>query len=214
MSRMGWTQRPHSLHALQAAAAIGQMGLVRAYEACFMKHGLHTAQVLLTRDDLADRQRYLNARSTLRTLLSMGVIPVVNENDTVATDELRFGTGARLVEYGALALPLQNAIQRIYALQDSQGPALWEGDQLDHSQIVGEVRDLLHLGARRELQLVHGDHRAFFDLHHLGREALVVLQHREDVAEGDVDLDLPGLGDALTLSSQYRNSVHYGASWL
>jgi glutamate 5-kinase len=91
MARMGWRRRPQALHELQAAAAIGQMGLVRAYEDCFARRGLHTAQVLLTRDDLANRERYLNARSTLRTLLSLGVVPVVNENDTVATDELRFG---------------------------------------------------------------------------------------------------------------------------
>jgi glutamate 5-kinase len=91
MARMGWHKRPQALHELQAAAAIGQMGLIRAYEDGFSRHGLHTAQVLLTRDDLADRKRYLNARSTLRTLLGIGVFPVVNENDTVATDELRFG---------------------------------------------------------------------------------------------------------------------------
>jgi glutamate 5-kinase len=91
MARMGWRTRPKALHELQAAAAIGQMGLVRAYEDCFQARGLHTAQILLTRDDLADRPRYLNARSTLRTLLKLGVIPVINENDTVATDELRFG---------------------------------------------------------------------------------------------------------------------------
>ena len=91
MTRMGWTRRPKSLHELQAAAAVGQMGLIRAYEACFQKRGLHAAQILLTRDDLADRERYLNARSTLFTLLRLGVVPVVNENDTVATDELRFG---------------------------------------------------------------------------------------------------------------------------
>lgn len=91
MARMGWRQRPKALHALQAAAAVGQMGLVRAYEDCFRSRGLHTAQVLLTRDDLASRARYLNARSTLRTLIEFGVIPVINENDTVATDELRFG---------------------------------------------------------------------------------------------------------------------------
>jgi len=111
MARMGWRQRPQSLHALQAAAAIGQMGLIRAYEDGFSRHGLHTAQVLLTREDLADRKRYLNARSTLRTLLSMGVVPVVNENDTVATDELRFGDNdtlaalvANLVEADLLIL--------------------------------------------------------------------------------------------------------------
>ncbi len=91
MSRMGWKQRPRRLHQLQAAAAIGQMGLIQAYESCFKRHHRHTAQVLLTRDDLSDRGRYLNARSTLRTLLELGVVPVINENDTVATDELRFG---------------------------------------------------------------------------------------------------------------------------
>jgi glutamate 5-kinase len=91
MSRMGWKKRPTSLHELQAAAAIGQMGLIQAYEAYFKKHNLHSAQVLLTHDDLANRKRYLNARTTLRTLLGLGVIPVVNENDTVATDEIRFG---------------------------------------------------------------------------------------------------------------------------
>jgi glutamate 5-kinase len=91
MTRMGWIRRPHALHKLQAAAAIGQMGLIQAYESCFQQYGLHTAQVLLTHDDMANRQRYLNARSTLRTLLQLGVIPVVNENDTVTTEEIRFG---------------------------------------------------------------------------------------------------------------------------
>ncbi|MCW8945971.1 MAG: glutamate 5-kinase [Sedimenticola sp.] len=111
MSRMGWTTRPTTLHELQAAAAIGQMGLVRAYETCFEKHKLHTAQVLLTHDDLTNRRRYLNARSTLRTLLSLGVVPVVNENDTVANQELRFGDNdtlaalvANLVEADLLVL--------------------------------------------------------------------------------------------------------------
>lgn len=91
MNRLGWHGRPHELVALQAAAAVGQMTLVQAYESNFQRHGLHTAQVLLTHDDLVNRTRYLNARSTLRKLLSLGVIPVVNENDTVACDELRFG---------------------------------------------------------------------------------------------------------------------------
>ncbi len=109
--RLGWKVRPHALHELQAAAAVGQMGLVQAYEACFQKHGLHTAQILLTHEDLSHRQRYLNARSTLRTLLSLGVVPVVNENDTVATDEIRFGDNdtlaglvANLVEAGVLVI--------------------------------------------------------------------------------------------------------------
>jgi len=111
MSRMGWSRRPSALHELQAAAAIGQMGLIRAYEACFLKRGLHTAQVLLTHDDLTDRRRYLNAQSTLRTLLQLGVVPVVNENDTVANEELRFGDNdtlaalvANLVEADLLVL--------------------------------------------------------------------------------------------------------------
>ncbi len=91
VSRLGWSSRPHALHQLQAAAAVGQMGLIQTYEACFQRHGRHTAQVLLTHADLAHRQRYLNARSTLQTLLSLGVVPVVNENDTVATEEIRLG---------------------------------------------------------------------------------------------------------------------------
>ncbi len=111
MSRMGWRRRPTALHELQAAAAIGQMGLIRAYETCFLKRGLHTAQVLLTHDDLTNRRRYLNAQSTLRTLLRLGVVPVVNENDTVANEELRFGDNdtlaalvANLVEADLLIL--------------------------------------------------------------------------------------------------------------
>jgi len=82
MNRLGWHGRPHELVSLQAAAAVGQMSLVQAYESNFQRHGLHTAQVLLTHDDLVNRTRYLNARSTLRKLLSLGVIPVVNENDS------------------------------------------------------------------------------------------------------------------------------------
>jgi glutamate 5-kinase len=91
MQRLGRPRRPHALHELQAMAAVGQMNLVQVYESAFQRHGLHTAQVLLTHDDLANRKRYLNSRSTLRTLLGLGVVPVVNENDTVATEEIRFG---------------------------------------------------------------------------------------------------------------------------
>lgn len=91
ISRLGLKRRPRTVHELQAAAAVGQMGLIQAYENCFQKYGAHTAQILLTHDDIADRKRYLNARSTLRTLIGMGVVPVVNENDTVATEEIRFG---------------------------------------------------------------------------------------------------------------------------
>lgn len=91
MTRLGWQERPNSIHELQAAAAVGQMGLVQAYEEEFQRYGLQTAQVLLDHDDLSNRKRYLNARSALKTLLALNVIPVVNENDTVVTDEIRFG---------------------------------------------------------------------------------------------------------------------------
>lgn len=91
MQRLGWQRRPHAIHELQAAAATGQMGLIEVYESAFRNHGLHTAQVLLTHEDLANRTRYLNARSTLRTLLALNVIPIINENDTVVTDEIRLG---------------------------------------------------------------------------------------------------------------------------
>ena len=91
LTRLGWKNRPNVVHKLQAAAAVGQMGLIQAYEVCFQKYNKHTAQVLLTHDDIADRTRYLNARTSLNTLLELGVIPIVNENDTVATDEIRFG---------------------------------------------------------------------------------------------------------------------------
>src|SRR5947209_3005497 len=89
VKRLGWTSRPAAMHELQAAAAVGQMGLVQAYESAFAAFALHTAQILLTHDDLADRRRYLNARSTLRTLIGLGVIPVINEHDTVTTAEIR-----------------------------------------------------------------------------------------------------------------------------
>ncbi len=111
MQRLGWKKRPTAVNELQAAAAVGQMGLVQMYESCFSQHALHTAQVLLTHEDLADRKRYLNARSTLRTLLAMGVIPIINENDTVVTDEIRFGDNdtlgslvANLIEADALVI--------------------------------------------------------------------------------------------------------------
>jgi glutamate 5-kinase len=106
LQRLGWTRRPHAMHELQAAAAVGQMGLVQCYESAFRVHGLHTAQVLLTNADLADRQRYLNARSTLRSLLDLGVVPVINENDTVVTDEIKLGDNDTL---GALVTNLIEA---------------------------------------------------------------------------------------------------------
>src|SRR5437867_651967 len=106
MQRLGWKTRPAAIHELQAAAAVGQMGLVQAYETAFSRFGLHTAQILLTHEDLADRRRYLNARSTLFTLIGLGVIPIVNENDTVTTDEIRLGDNDTL---GALVTNLIEA---------------------------------------------------------------------------------------------------------
>ncbi|NDC50288.1 MAG: glutamate 5-kinase [Burkholderiaceae bacterium] len=91
MQRLAWTQRPQEIHQLQAAAAVGQMGLVQVYESCFAKFGVHTAQVLLTNADLANEERNANAKATLQTLLSLGVVPIINENDTVVTDEIKFG---------------------------------------------------------------------------------------------------------------------------
>ncbi|QBZ82323.1 Glutamate 5-kinase [Hydrogenovibrio crunogenus] len=91
MQRLGWSKRPSELNELQAAAAVGQMGLVQAYESEFAKNGIHTAQILMTHDDLSNRARYLNASNTIQTLLEHGVVPVINENDTVVTDEIRFG---------------------------------------------------------------------------------------------------------------------------
>ena len=122
MKRLGWTRRPHAVHELQAAAAVGQMGLAQCYESCFREHGLATAQVLLTHADLADRNRYLNARSTLRTLLELGVVPVINENDTVVTDEIKFGDNDTL---GALVTNLIEA-DALVILTDQRG--LYESD--------------------------------------------------------------------------------------
>jgi len=111
MQRLGWAKRPHALNELQAAAAVGQMGLIEAYERSFRQHNLASAQILLTHADLADRERYLNARSTLRTLLALKVIPIINENDTVTTDEIKVGDNdtlgalvANLIEADALII--------------------------------------------------------------------------------------------------------------
>ncbi len=117
MQRLGWKTRPHEVNQLQAAAAVGQMGLVQVYESAFREHGVATAQILLTHDDLADRKRYLNARSTLTTLLSLQVVPVINENDTVVTDEIKFGDNDTLA---ALVANLIDA-DHLVILTDQQG---------------------------------------------------------------------------------------------
>ncbi len=117
MKRLGWRNRPNEIHELQAAAAVGQMGLAQMYETKLREHGLGSAQVLLTHADLADRERYLNARSTLLTLLKLGVVPVINENDTVVTDEIKFGDNDTL---GALVANLVEA-DALVILTDQKG---------------------------------------------------------------------------------------------
>ena len=155
MQRLGWTRRPHSMHELQAAAAVGQMGLAQCYESCFREHGLATAQVLLTHADMADRERYLNARSTLRTLLGLGVIPVINENDTVVTDEIRFGDNDTL---GALVTNLVEA-DALVILTDQEGlfdadPRRTPGAKLVEEAIAGEPRlEEIAGGAGSEISL-------------------------------------------------------------
>jgi glutamate 5-kinase len=117
MLRLGFEKRPTDIHELQACAAVGQMGLAQIYETSFRAHGLGTAQVLLTHADLADRERYLNARSTLTTLLRLGVVPIINENDTVVTDEIKFGDNDTL---GALVANLIEA-DALVILTDQRG---------------------------------------------------------------------------------------------
>jgi glutamate 5-kinase len=136
MQRLRWTRRPQAMHELQAAAAVGQMGLVQVYESSFREHGLQTAQVLLTHADLADRQRYLNARSTLRTLLALGVVPIINENDTVVTDEIKFG------DNDTLAALVTNLIEAdcLVILTDQDG--LYTRDPREHpsAELVREAK--------------------------------------------------------------------------
>jgi len=126
LRRLGWAQRPSALHQLQAAASVGQAGLVQAYEGGFQRFDVRTAQVLLTHEDLADRKRYLNARVTLRALLELGVVPIVNENDTIATDEIRFG------DNDTLAALVSNLIEadELVILTDQAG--LFEADPRAH----------------------------------------------------------------------------------
>jgi glutamate 5-kinase len=136
MQRLGWKKRPNTMHELQAAAAVGQMGLIQAYETCFREFGLHTAQILLTHEDLSDRKRYLNARSTLRALLVLNVIPIINENDTVVTDEIRFGDNDTL---GALVTNLVEA-DVLIILTDLAGLYTSDPRKNPHATLVSEAR--------------------------------------------------------------------------
>ena len=143
MARIGWKLRPHALHELQAAAALGQMGLIQQFESCFKQHDIHTAQILLTHEDLSNRQRYLNARSTLKTLLSLGAIPIINENDTVATDEIRFG------DNDTLAALVSNLVEAnaLVILTDQQGLFNKDPRYNENAELISEStannRDLL-----------------------------------------------------------------------
>ncbi|WP_417069484.1 glutamate 5-kinase [Niveibacterium terrae] len=134
MKSLGWTTRPSETHALQAAAAVGQMGLAQAYEEIFSKYGLRTAQLLLTHEDLTDRTRYLNARTTLATLLDLGVIPIINENDTVVTDEIKFGDNDTL---GALVANLMVA-DALIILTDQKGLYTADPRQDPNATLVAE----------------------------------------------------------------------------
>ncbi|MDR2450886.1 MAG: glutamate 5-kinase [Candidatus Accumulibacter sp.] len=136
MRRLGWNRRPGAVHQLQACAAVGQMELAQAYESAFQAHGLHTAQVLLTHDDLADRKRYLNARSTLTTLLALGVVPIINENDTVVTDEIKFGDNDTL---GALVANLIDA-DCLIILTDQQGLYTADPRKDPAARLIAEAR--------------------------------------------------------------------------
>ncbi len=136
MSRLGWTSRPSAMHELQAAAAIGQMALVQAWESSFAEHNRRTAQILLTHDDLSDRKRYLNARSTLRTLVGLDVVPVINENDTVVTDEIRFGDNDTLA---ALVANLVEA-ERLVILTDQEGLFNADPRQNPDAELIREAR--------------------------------------------------------------------------
>lgn len=141
MQRLGFDKRPTGIHELQACAAVGQMGLAQVYETSFRAHGLQTAQVLLTHADLADRERYLNARSTLFALLRFGVVPIINENDTVVTDEIKFGDNDTL---GALVANLIEG-DALIILTDQQGlftadPRKDSAAQFVHHAKAGDVR--------------------------------------------------------------------------
>ncbi len=135
MARLGWSERPESLPKLQAAAAVGQMGLVEAYAEGMARHGAQSAQILLTHEDLVDRSRYLNARSTLRTLLGLAVVPVVNENDTVATDEIRFG------DNDTLAALVANLVEADVLVILTDQPGLFDSDPRKHpdARLLDEV---------------------------------------------------------------------------
>ena len=136
MARLGWANRPDSIHDLQAAAAVGQMGLIQIYESSFLRFNRKTAQILLDHDDLASRQRYLNARGVMKRLMDLGVVPIVNENDTVVTDEIRFGDNDNLA---ALVANLIDA-DVLVILTDKDGLYDANPDDDPAAQLVTEAK--------------------------------------------------------------------------
>lgn len=136
MKRLNWKQRPTALYELQAAAAVGQMGMIQAYESHFQRHGMHTAQILLTHDDVVQRPRYLNARTTLRTLLRHRTVPIVNENDTVAVEEIRFG------DNDTLAALVANLVEANLLVMLTDQPGMFDRDPRHHpeARLIPEAR--------------------------------------------------------------------------
>lgn len=161
VARLGLQKRPTSLHNLQAAAAVGQMGLIQAYESSFKKYEVHTAQILLTHDDVANRQRYLNARTSLKALIDLGVVPIVNENDTVSTEEIRFGDNdtlaglvANLIEADLLViLTDQDGLFTADPRKDSSAELISEADagREDLRSFAGEGGELGRGGMQTKL---------------------------------------------------------------
>ncbi len=141
IKRLGWDTRPDDIHKLQAAAAVGQMGLIQTYESLFSKHDMHTAQILLTRDNLTNADRYENISSTLDNLLELGIVPIVNENDTVATDEIKFGDNDTLA---ALVANLVDANQLII-LTDQGG--VYDADP--RQNIDAKLIDKIHVDDKK-----------------------------------------------------------------
>ena len=136
MTTLGWQERPTALIEQQVAAAVGQKGLVQVWDQCFQRHDAHTAQVLLTHEDIVDRRRYLNARATLKRLIKLGIVPIINENDTVSNEEIRFG------DNDSLAGLVANLIEAdlVVLLTDQEG--LYDADPREHEQakLVKEAR--------------------------------------------------------------------------
>ena len=212
LTRLGWKSRPQQIHQLQAAAAIGQMGLIHAYEKGFQEYDKHTAQILLTHDDITNRERYLNARTSLQTLISLGVVPVINENDTVATDEIRFGDNdtlaglvANLVDADVLVLLTdQNGLYTADPGTDSNAELISRASASDPGlrQYAGEGGSLGRGGMRTKLNAASIAARS-------GTETIIA-----SGLEADVLLKLAG-GKALgTLLYSDTESLNSRKQWL